>query len=262
MYRIIIWGLIMNKISCAILSIGLMAITISPNIVIAKPQNNIVSTAQRPDADKARDNERKPSEMVRFANIRSGQIVVDFIPGGGYFTRVFSDAVGNNGMVFAITPRASILRRLASGRTLSPPVSGEAGRTNVFEILSEPSNLNAPLAPDVVWTSQNYHDIRIFDGEIGTSNLNKAIFNALKPGGYYIVLDHSGATNLDDAGMRRLHRIDEDLVIREVEAAGFRLVEKSQILRNANDDRSLNVTDPTIRGKTDQFILKFQKPRR
>src|SRR5476649_404059 len=134
-----------------------------------------VADATRPDADKARDADRKPAEMLAFAKIQPGQVVVDYFAGRGYFTRLFSTAVGPQGAVYAIAPQA-LLERL-KGKPLPPPVSAEPGRGNVHEAVGAAS-LNVPVKADVVWTSQNYHDIRIWSGAAGTAELNQAVFGA------------------------------------------------------------------------------------
>ncbi|GJJ02247.1 methyltransferase [Duganella rhizosphaerae] len=216
-----------------------------------------VADATRPDADKARDADRKPAEMLAFAKVQPGQVVVDYFAGRGYFTRLFSTAVGPQGAVYAIAPQV-LLDRL-KGKPLPPAVSAEPGRANVHEAVSAAS-LNVPVKADLVWTSQNYHDIRIWSGAAGTAELNKAVFEALKPGGYYIVLDHAAQPGLDEAGMAKLHRIDEALVKKEVLAAGFVLDAESQALRNPKDDRTAQVFETGIRAHTDQFILRFRKP--
>ncbi len=206
--------------------------------------------------EKARDADRKPLEMLEFAQVKPGQTVVDYIPGKGYFTRIFSNAVGSSGTVYADTPQLVIDKFKDK---LPPPVSAEPGRANVHETVAKGEDLGASKA-DLVWTSQNYHDVHIWGGAKGTAELNKSVFNALKPGGLYVVLDHAGATGLGDAGMSKLHRIDEALVIKEVTAAGFILDGESKALRNPSDNHELNVFDPAIRSKTDQFILRFRKP--
>lgn len=203
--------------------------------------------------------DRKPYEMVAFAKIKPGQVVIDYLPGKGYFTRVFSAAVGNRGKVYAATPQFYIDR--LKGRPLPPAVSTESGFSNVSEIVSGDETLNAPVPVDLVWTSQNYHDVHNWTGATGVAALNKAAFMALKPGGLYVVLDHAGVAGLDADGMAKLHRIDEALVKQEVLAAGFIFDGESQELRNPADPRSANVYDPSIRGRTDQFILRFRKPR-
>ena len=118
----------------------------------------------------------------------------------------------------------------------------------------------SPRKQTVVWTSQNYHDIRIWGGAAATAELNKAAFDGLKRGGLYVVLDHSGVAGLDDATMQQLHRIDEAVVRKEVLAAGFVLDAESDALRHPADPRTTGVFDGAVRGKTDQFILRFRKP--
>ncbi|MGI4936650.1 MAG: class I SAM-dependent methyltransferase [Janthinobacterium lividum] len=217
-----------------------------------------MSAAARPAADLARDSSRKPAEMLTFAQVQPGQTVVDFIPGSGYFTRVFSTAVGPGGGVYAVTPQLVIDKH--NNAPKPSPVSAEPGRANVHEAIANQSTLNVPVKVDMVWTAQNYHDIHIWAGPAGAAQLNKSVFEALKPGGVYVVVDHAGAPGLDEAGMASLHRIDEDLVKKEVLAAGFTLDGESSLLHNPADAHTANVFDPAIRGKTDQFMLRFRKP--
>jgi predicted methyltransferase len=214
-----------------------------------------VADIGRPAEDKARDADRKPADMLAFANVKPGQTIVDIIPGKGYFTRLFSAATGPAGAVYAVTPQALIDRMKKS----PPSVTAEAGRGNVHDAISSATSLNLPVKADLVWTSQNYHDVHIFFGAAAAAQLNQAVFDALKPGGIYVVLDHAGP-GLDEAGMSKLHRIDESLVKKEVLAAGFVLDGESQVLRNPADTHTVNVYDPAIRAKTDQFVLRFRKP--
>jgi predicted methyltransferase len=229
-----------------------------PVIAQASASNN-VPVAARPDADKARDADRKPMAMMAFAKVKHGETVVDYLPGKGYFTRLFSDAVGPKGKVYAVWDQILIDR--LKGKPLPPPVSGEPGRGNVHEGVANTETLGVPGKVDLVWTAQNYHDVHIWAGAPGTATLNKVVFAALKPGGYYVIVDHAGAPGLDDAGTAKLHRIDEAVVKAEVEAAGFVLDGESSVLRNPADPHTATVFDPSIRGKTDQFVLRFRKPR-
>jgi predicted methyltransferase len=226
-------------------------------LVAAACQAADVPTTGRPAEDVARDAARKPAEMLDFAGVKPGQTVIDYFPGGGYFTRIFANAVGPQGQVWAVTPQA-VLDRF-SDRPRPKPVSGEPGRGNVHESVGAAS-MNVPVKADLVWTSQNYHDIRIWGGAAATAELNKAAFDALKPGGVYVVLDHAATPGVADDLMKRQHRIDEDLVKKEVVAAGFMFDSESQALRNPADPHTANVFDTSIRGKTDQFILRFKKP--
>ena len=237
------------------------SLTMLAGPVAARPDTapSTLIAATRPDADKARDADRKPVEMLAFAMVKPGQTVVDYLPGKGYFTRLFSDAVGPKGTVYALMDQ--LLIDHLKGKPLPPPVSAEPGRGNVHEGTANSETLGVPMMVDLVWTSQNYHDVHNWAGAGGTAALNKAVFTALKPGGYYVVVDHKGAAGLDDAGMTKLHRIDEALVKSEVQAAGFVLDGESQALANPADPHDIAVFDPSIRGKTDQFALRFRKPR-
>jgi predicted methyltransferase len=127
-------------------------------------------------------------------------------------------------------------------------------------VVSEPfAQLKTPEPVDLVWTSQNYHDLHNFPGlDIGV--FNQMVYEALKPGGIYLILDHAAAAGSGTRDTKTLHRIDPETVKTEVLAAGFKLVGSSDLLHQAGDDHTLKVFDPSIRGKTDQFILKFQKP--
>ena len=243
--------------------LGLLCLTTSLGLpagaaLAADDTPAVLSDTGRPAEDKARDADRKPAEMLAFANVHAGQTVVDFIPGKGYFTRIFSLAVGDKGSVYAVTPQ--VLVDLRKGKAGPPSVTTEPGRGNVHDVVSSNTSLNLPTKADLVWISQNYHDIRIWTGAEGVAQFNKAVFDALKPGGLYVVLDHVGVSGLDEEGMKKVHRIDEAEVKREVQAAGFELDSESPVLRNPGDPHTASVFDPAIRGKTDQFILRFHKP--
>ena len=219
-----------------------------------------LSDAARPEADTKRDADRKPAAMLSFAGIRPGLRVMDLIPGGGYFTRIFAKAVGANGYVYAFQPTE--LDHFFKDKQ-PPIVAVAAAYPNVSVIHAPVNTLVAPESLDVVWTSQNYHDLKDdFFKPSDTALVNKSVYAALKPGGLYIVLDHSAEKGSGVRDADTLHRIDETVVKKEVEAAGFKLIGESNVLRNPKDTRTVKVFDPAIRGHTDQFILKFRKPLR
>jgi predicted methyltransferase len=211
----------------------------------------------RPAADVARDANRKPAEMLAFAAVKPGEVVVELLPGGGYFTRLFAKAVGLNGRVYAVvtTAQADAPKPPAVNAIAADPAYG-----NVRVVATDFAVMALPEAADLVWTSQNYHDLHLAKLNLDVAAANRAIFQALKPGGLYVVVDHAAAagTGLDIPD--KLHRIDPAIVRREVEAAGFKYLGESTVLRNPADDHSLAVFDPAIRGHTDQFVYKFQKP--
>ncbi len=218
-------------------------------------------TTPRPAADVARDADRKPAEMVKFAGIKPGMTVVDVIPGGGYFTRVFSAAVGAKGTVIALVPSAQAARSPEAVTSLKA-LAAEPGLGNVNVVVSSFAPLATPATIDVIWTAQNYHDLHNPALPAATvPGINKAIFAALKPGGTYIVVDHAAASGSALRDVNTLHRIDPETVKAEVVAAGFRFESASPAIANPADDHSKAVFDPAIRGHTDQFVYRFRKPR-
>jgi predicted methyltransferase len=113
----------------------------------------------------------------------------------------------------------------------------------------------------MVWTSQNYHDYPDeFMGRIDPAQLNRAVFAMLKPGGTYFIVDHAAEPGSGMRDTERFHRIDPATVRAQVEAAGFEYVGSSDALRNPADSHAVAVFDPTIRGHTDQFVMRFRKP--
>jgi predicted methyltransferase len=221
-----------------------------------------VSTANRPADDVARDAARKPAEMVKFAKIKAGQTVVDMLPGGGYFTRVFSQAVGPNGKVIALVSDVYAAQN-PKARTDIEALAAEPAYKNVEAAIRSLDNVAPAGTADRVWTAQNYHDLHGPKVPTGTpAGINKAVFAALKPGGYYIIIDHSAAAGSGLRDVDTLHRIDAATLKAEVLAAGFKFDGESKALANAADDRTKIVFDPAIRGKTDQFIYRFVKPRK
>ena len=228
----------------------------------AVPSNiaNAVVDQNRPDEDRQRDADRKPAEVLTFVGIKNGEKVADFIPGKGYFSRLLSSAVGPQGHVYAFIPSefaAFIKQPLPANGSMPYPQF-----QNVSVIAGPVNDFAAPEPLDLVWISLNYHDLHDpFFAPADLAKINKAVFAALKPGGRYVIIDHAAAAGSGLRDTNTLHRIDEASVKSEVEAAGFRLEGESDLLHSAGDPRTANVKDPTIRGKTDQFILKFRKPK-
>jgi predicted methyltransferase len=138
-----------------------------------------------------------------------------------------------------------------------------AARPNIVVTVAEPGTIPAPEPVDLVWTTLNYHDfknVKVGDSD-GAAAVNAAAYRALKPGGIYLVVDHDTAAGAGASQTSTLHRIESALVRREVESAGFRLDTTSDLLRHPADDHSIKVQETGIRGKTDQFVLRFRKPR-
>jgi predicted methyltransferase len=221
-----------------------------------------VADSARPEADTKRDENRKPAEMLAFAGITPGKVVVDMLPGGGYFTRIFARAVEPGGRVYAYFGTQYDARLKGQGKDPDNQFA-DLKRTypNLGVIHGPLPQFVTPEPVDVVWTALNYHDMHNKAYAMDVNDVNKAVFKSLKPGGYYVIVDHAAADSAGADATEKLHRIQEATVKKEVEAAGFRLVAEGKDLLNAADPGTERVFENDIRGKTSQFMLKFQKPR-
>ncbi len=212
----------------------------------------------RPAEDTARDSARKPALMLAFAGVKPGQFVGEMFPGGGYYTRLLSTTVGPRGRVIALVPATTAANTPAQ---IDPVRAIAANPTYANVSVETPNGTPTPsVMVDLIWTSQNYHDIHAYGAPGSADAINRAVFAALKPGGAYLVMDHAAQAGSGVRDVKLLHRIDIDTVKREVLAAGFVLDGESDALANPADTRTLLVFDPAIRGKTDQFVLRFRKP--
>lgn len=221
-----------------------------------------VATPTRPDTDRQRDPNRAPAEIMAFAGIKPGARVVDFWQGGGYFTRLFSAAVGPNGKVYAISPKELEARFGDRITQLIAKLNADPNTPNTTAALVPVAQFSTPEPVDVVFTMQNYHDLHAKFME-GTDVMvfNRAVYRALKPGGLYIVGDHAAAEGSPVTSSETLHRIDPAIVRREVEAAGFEYVGSLDVLRLASDPHTAKIFEEGQHDHTDRFILKFRKPR-
>lgn len=217
-----------------------------------------VASPDRPAADVDRDAARKPAELMAFAGIKPGDRVADLIPGGGYFTRLFSKAVGQTGHVYAVVPEE--ITKIAPKSLATAQAIPTGAYANVTVVSQPLAALSLPEPLDVVWTSDNYHDVYGFAGPAAAAQLDAAVYRALKPGGVFIVVDHVAKAGTSDVSAHTLHRIDPETVKQQAQAAGFKLEAQSNVLRNAQDPHDVAVFAPAVRGHTDQFALKFRKP--
>jgi predicted methyltransferase len=225
----------------------------APNILAA------LADARRPAEQSARDAARHAADTLAFARIEPGDRVADIFPGGGYWTRLFAVAVGDEGRVYP-TIRADGV----AGEYETPVLAVAAEYPNATMARVPYDALAYPEPLDVIFTAQNYHDMPIASYNLGDrAAMNASAFAALKPGGIYVIVDHAavdGSPVQTEDNDATLHRIDQAAVRREVEAAGFVFDGESDVLRNAADTRTVSVFDPSIRGSTDQFMMRFRKP--
>jgi predicted methyltransferase len=207
----------------------------------------LVAGADRSDADRTNDVRRKPVQFLAFMDVRPGMRVADISSGGGYTTELLARAVGENGRVYAHNLKPRLEERMK-----------KPAMKNVVEVVGPFEN---PLPPDVrnldlVTFNFNYHDTTYIG--VDRAKMNRAVFAALKPGGHYIVADHSAQSGAGVSVGKSLHRIEEIVLQREVEAVGFKLVAEGGFLRNPGDPRTAPVANPAQ--PNDEFVLKFVKP--
>jgi predicted methyltransferase len=198
----------------------------------------------------------KVPEVVKFIGLKKGDKVADII--GGRLTASLAQAVGPTGKVYAIETAEVVKGHPAALEHMKELASHSP---NVI-VSADPIASPLPSGLDAVFIRQNYHDL--YDKFMGPADVpafNKAVFAALKPGGVYVVLDHAAAAGSGISATETLHRIDPARVKSDVLAAGFKLDGQSSILANSADDHTKTVFDPSVRGHTDQFLLRFKKPK-
>jgi predicted methyltransferase len=220
-----------------------------------------VADKDRPKEDTDRDAARHPAEIMALTGVKPGDRAVDIGPGKGYYTRLLSRIVGANGKVYGFNPTWVD----AKFPTATPGIKAlaAAGYANVEALVLPMDEIKFDKPLDLVFISQIYHDQvwQSVTSKIDVAKMNKAIFAALKPGGVYFIIDHTGPGVTTPEQIDKVHRIDPDFVKQQVLAAGFVLEAESDLLRNPADPKNILVFDPSIRGHTDQFIYKFRKPK-
>jgi predicted methyltransferase len=216
-----------------------------------------VADKDRPKEDVDRDVNRHPADIMAMTGVKAGDRVVDVGPGKtGYYTRILSRIVGKGGKVYMFNP-TWVADKYPQVKE-APAAFNAAGYTNVEGSIQPMAEVKFDKPVDMVFMSQLYHD-QVWQ-KIDIAKMNKAIFDALKPGGVYFIIDHVGPGVTTPEQIDKLHRIDAAEVKKQVLAAGFVLDAESDILKNAADPHTAIVFDPSIRGKTDQFVYKFKKP--
>ncbi len=230
--------------------------------VVAAPVTVGAQTASppvRPPEDVARDTARKPAELLAFAGIKPGDKVADFIMGGGYWTRLLADRVGPKGQVYAYQPAEFIAFRAAYGTDQDKAVAGYA---NVRPSREGLAGVAFPEPLDAIVTVQNYHDLHLKQAPPGSAAfITKRLYDALKPGGVFLVVDHAAVAGADFGVADTLHRIDPAKAKAEIESVGFKFEGESPMYANPADAKTVIVFAPELRGKTDQFVYRFRKPK-
>ncbi|HVQ15071.1 MAG TPA: methyltransferase domain-containing protein [Vicinamibacterales bacterium] len=199
-------------------------------------------------------------ELSQFARVHAGSTVMDVWPGSGDWTRLFSDIAGPEGRVYSFVP-AELAHFKSDPVGQMRALAKEPGRENVQVISADLVALpESSQSADVVWLHLFYHDLHtalIQTRGATPARFNQAVYERLKPGGFYVIVDHAAATGTGASRAESLHRIDPAAVRKEVETAGFVLDAESTTLANKGDPHSTRVFDPSIKGETDRFAYRF-----
>lgn len=239
----------------------LIAAPIMLALVLGASASALAQAPQGPPPDAVSDPTLKGPEVLAFMGVKAGDKVADIF--AGKFTRAFSQKVGPSGKVYAVVPSEFVKAERQGQAAVDGMKALAAANPNI--VVSTPSlgALDLPAnSLDEIFIRQNYHDL--YDPFLGPADVpafNKQVYAALKPGGVFVVLDHSAPAGSGIGSTNTTHRIDEERVKADMKAAGFVLDGESKIFANPADPRTKLVFDPSIRGKTDQFLLKFRKPR-
>ena len=222
--------------------------TVPPTIAAA------VADASRPAADKERDANRKPAEAVAFAGVKPGMTVAELSPGGGYYTRILSKAVGPRGKVFALlTPGAA-----ARPGAMDAMNKLMADYPNVKVVTGDFTAIMLPEKADLFWTTENYHDFHN-GATANIAALDKSVFDNLKPGGIFYVEDHNAADGAGLEAASKVHRMDLAIARSELTAAGFRIEAEGTALKNPADNRAASNSEAG-HFATDRFMLRARRP--
>lgn len=230
--------------------VGCTTVTATDRKADAARYDAVIASPVRTDQDRRMDAGRHPAELLAFAQVQPGWRALDVAAGGGYTAQLVALAVGPTGTLWAQSarPGPALAKRLAD-----QPQGNFIAVTRPFDDPVPPEATQLDLVTLVL----NYHDISYLP--VDRARMNQRIFAALKPGGRFVVIDHAGRAGTGITEGQTLHRIDEDVVRREVAQAGFVLDAEGAFLRNPADPRTATSNNPPV--PTDKFALRFVKPR-
>lgn len=244
-----------------LLSLALLGTVLAAAPLLAKPASTIagaIADPARGTKNRDLDAARMPAQVLAFLDLRPGMTVADYFAGGGYYTELFSRAVGPKGVVYAMDPAS-----FYDAKGWEPVLTSHA---NVRLLVTQMDALQlAPRSVDLLFTHLNYHDLywqseKYHFGPVDVPAVLTGWFGAVKPGGHVVIIDHAGPAGDPRVVADKFHRIDPERVKADMTAAGFVLEAESSVLRRSDDDYSKDVFDPAVRGKTDRFVLKFRRP--
>jgi predicted methyltransferase len=217
-----------------------------------------LAATTRPQADRDRDADRKPAQLLKFLGVKPGMTALDVIAAGGYMTEVLAVAVGPEGKVYSQNPPIMLK---PDGRYLKQVEARHAGGRlpNVVRVDADlpAAAVVPPGSVDVAITALNFHDVYNRDPALAQAFV-KGVYSTLKPGGVFGLIDHVGVEGANNA---ELHRVPKQIAVDAAKTAGFTVEAESDLLAHPQDDHTKGVFDPALRGKTDQFVLKLRKPK-
>ncbi len=249
-----------NLLGAAALALPILA---SPALADHHHIAAAVASPDRPETEAVRDARRKPADILAFAGLEPGMHVADLLGGTGYYTDIISRAVGDDGSVvnhINFYVRGRFIDAFGPGGVLEKRAQSAQWQKNVKVQYGDLEDFKTDQPLDMALMALFYHDTAWQGTE--RDKMNKAIYDALKPGGVYVVIDHAAEEGSGIRDVKTLHRVDKRLVISEITAAGFVLEAESSLLANPADTHDYNVFRDyrTNRDSTDRFVLKFRKP--
>ncbi|MDN4504379.1 methyltransferase domain-containing protein [Alteromonadaceae bacterium BrNp21-10] len=261
----------MLKIKYSLIALALVSsATLAANMTLSTDELNALLLAKtRPTEDAMRDGDRKPAQIMQFSEVAKGDVVVDLFAGGGWYSELYSMAVGDTGKVYA--QNDSVIWKFAEKGMVERTKNNRLANLTRLDAIDIADMPVADNSVDLVFTALNYHDLffthMLQDGEKvvlreqpvdHTAALAK-IKSILKDDGVFIIIDHHGAKGSGFDAPNNLHRIDADIVKQQLDEAGFALVEEAYYLTNVHDDPNSFVFAEGVRGKTSRFVYKFKK---
>ena len=225
---------------------------------LADEADDAVASRDRTEADRQLDEGRQPAGVLRFAGVKPGDVIADFMAGGGYYSVLLAELAGPKGVVYAINPVGFHPAKEWAARSKAYPT------IRTMPVPPEAMAL-APGSVDIIFAHLTFHDLYWESQQYAFPRLDVPAvlgnwFSAVRPGGHVVIIDHVGPAGDPREVTDKLHRIAPENVVSAMQAAGFVLVDQSDMLRRNTDDLTLNVFDAMVRGKTDRIMIKFQRP--
>jgi predicted methyltransferase len=217
----------------------------------------------RTEEDRQRDLNSKPAEILKLLDPKAGDQVADLFAGGGYYSELLGHMVGEKGKVTAYTVQAY---HQFIGDALEKRFKDRMPQVHIYQAEPSDADLGSETLDSAIMV-MSYHDLYFSApergwGPIDASQFLDKIYAALKPGGKLLIEDHQARPGAGNSDAGTLHRIEEGFTMNDLENHGFKLIATSQALRSVDDDHSKLVFDPAVRGKTDRFVLLFEKPKK